>query len=671
MFSIIGDIESDFGGDGDATGADDLLQSAKESARTPKPTVPRASPMPSGAGFRKEIDDLMKELESEEGTEEATRLDDLLDETSAGDDDAKSIDDILGELEGGTGAAAPAAKAPVAKPETPKVAQKAPAASAAPSAAARTPGPSVETSKVSFSVASAPAERQAPIAEPRAARPVSGPSAAPQVPDSLRAEVSKMRDMGRMAVALLRQLGLDTGSVQGAQERAERIAAAGDLENAKAQYREVRGGAVKQVRAEITKVYRELSKWNETVRDATLAQFLERVKHVYEEGRYAEAITFLNKAHERIAKARPSDMDATLLALQQFIARLPAEMDYVKAAREALAEAKGAAAAGDPKAFERAVRKCRDAAVTALYVLLSMEIQKAKEIGDQARARRMDLSGPFGLLKRTSMSYKARKYTESAALLERYRVVMARFEEMLAPQRKGPKTATMRIKATAEDGEDWQWAEEEAPTQRVRGEAGPRPAAARPATAPTAEARPPAAAPPAPVEKQVEAPTIEEGVGYLVKERKAVAVYYLFAKQMRDGRPGMCICTSFPERLKDRFKIPEARFLWLTMIRESGQGYDPERLDFEVTQEVYEFITSQKGYVILFDALDLLISEQGAEKTVEFIRYLADHAAMDRGTLLVAASGTIDEGVMGNLERFLEECPVQEDTSALKRALGV
>ncbi|HLF06244.1 MAG TPA: DUF835 domain-containing protein [Thermoplasmata archaeon] len=670
MFAIIGDIEKEVGGGSDVTGTEDLLESAKESVRAPKTVVPRPARPPGSGEFRQEIDDLLKELETDAGTDDATRLDDLLDETAGSEDDAKSIDDILGDLDGGSATASATVKPAAVKAETAKPAVKqqviAPPATGAHAS-------SVEASRLSFSVSAPAADSQQAVPEPRPSRQESDP--ARTIPDSLRAEVAKMRDMGRMAVALLRQLGLDTGAIQSAQERAERISTAGDFEGARNQYKEVRSQAVRLVRAEITKVYRELASWNETVRDQTLGQFLDRVKQVYEEGRYAEAITFLNKAHERIARARPSDMDATLVALGQFISRLPAEMEYVKQSREGLVDARAAASAGDPKAFERAIRRGRDAAVTALYVLLSTEIQKAKELGESARVRRIDVSGPFGLLKRTSMSYKARKYTEAAAMLERYRVVVARYHEMVAPVKKGPKTATVRIKATAEDGEDWQWDEQSAPTQQVRAGPGVSQQATRPFPAQGQSARtPPTQAPPAPavpVPKAVEVPVLEEGVGYLIKERKAVAVYHLFAKQLAEGRQGMCICTSFPDRLKDRFNVHNAKFLWLTMIRESGQGYDPERLDFEVTQEVYEFITSMKGYVIVFDALDLLISEQGAEKTVEFIRYLSDHAAMDRGTLLVAASGTIDEGVMGNLERFLEECPVPEDAAALKKALGL
>ena len=72
-----------------------------------------------------------------------------------------------------------------------------------------------------------------------------------------------------------------------------------------------------------------------------------------------------------------------------------------------------------------------------------------------------------------------------------------------------------------------------------------------------------------------------------------------------------------------------------------------------------------------FDASYLLISEQDADKTLTFVGYLTDHAAMDRGVLLVETAGSTDEAAMGNLERFLAELAVPEDANALKRALGL
>lgn len=479
-----------------------------------------------------------------------------------------------------------------------------------------------------------PPDTGAPVAERRAPAPDM---------EAARREINALRRRWQGLSTALSKTGVDVSEAAGVMVSAEERLIDGDVETASRRYREAIAMLIKEFQRRVTSEYQVLSRQNRQVGDARVRQMLAETRRRYGAGDVAGTLRLLaetRKAMGRISVADAATLGERVRSLIPILGSFDVDLTTVQ---EHVANADALIGRGRREDARPTLVHAYNSLVRLLARLLAEEIETAREASEIARRRRIRISDQLALLKKASILFKSRRYVECARCLEEFH---RGIQPVLRRRRRRKRRRTVKEQEEALP---------QVETPETRGVPAPGPPQGRGDV-------------PAPPEVRV--PEVPLGGGYLVKERKPHIAYLLYSSMVGKGRPGMCICTVFPERLKEKYDLYGSGFIWLTTIRDADQGYDPERLDFEVTQEIYEFITSTREYIILFDALDMLIADQGNEKTVEFIRYLSDHAAMDRGILLVAVSPlTVDKGTIGQLERFLEEVSLPVERDGLEKVL--
>jgi archaellum biogenesis ATPase FlaH len=65
---------------------------------------------------------------------------------------------------------------------------------------------------------------------------------------------------------------------------------------------------------------------------------------------------------------------------------------------------------------------------------------------------------------------------------------------------------------------------------------------------------------------------------------------------------------------------------------------DPKRLDFEPMRKIGRFLTDHPGGAILVDGLEHLITVNGLERVLKFVKKVNDIASLSQATLLVSLS---------------------------------
>ncbi|MDG6220992.1 MAG: DUF835 domain-containing protein, partial [Candidatus Thermoplasmatota archaeon] len=130
---------------------------------------------------------------------------------------------------------------------------------------------------------------------------------------------------------------------------------------------------------------------------------------------------------------------------------------------------------------------------------------------------------------------------------------------------------------------------------------------------------------------------LEPGYNYLFLDEEEKNTYRFFSSLL-DGRKGLVLTTSFPEKVRREHPLGDSSIIWITdTSSEFGSSMDPRRLDFEVTRTISETTSGEEEAVVLLDGLEYLIVENGFEPVLRFIKKITDIASMDEATLLVLA----------------------------------
>jgi len=462
-------------------------------------------------------------------------------------------------------------------------------------------------------------------------------------------ELSTLRDTWRRVSTMFKDAGIDISPAEEIVSLAERRGTEGNIRACILGYKNAISKANSAAQKKISEEYQISMQRARQIGDTRAISLLNEVRRRYGAGDIAGAISKLNDVKNALARSGPVDETNIRLKVNNMMDALSALGVDLSTLEERIKQADAFLTRGEKTRARDEYIEIYRAMVQTLAGTLNEEMDLAKEASERAKLRNLRITNQLALLKKATILYKSKRYEECARTLQM-------FHDAIMPYLKKKRREIERKKHEPRVGE------EEKPVKPVQETIeSHEPARAETSVVPG----------PPPQKVKVEMPRLEEGGAYLIKERKPHFIYLLYAYHLLQGRSGMCICSGFPERLKERYEIYGSGFIWLTTIRDTDQGYDPERLDFEVSQEIYDFITNTKGYIILFDALDILTSEHKEEKAIEFIRYLADHAAMDRGILLVATSPyTINETVIGHLERFLEDVPLPAEREELERVIN-
>ena len=103
---------------------------------------------------------------------------------------------------------------------------------------------------------------------------------------------------------------------------------------------------------------------------------------------------------------------------------------------------------------------------------------------------------------------------------------------------------------------------------------------------------------------------------------------------------------------------------WLTSTRKSEEkALHPNRLDFEITQIIAEFLRKDKGLVFIY-GMDKLIRENGLAQVNDFLKTIIDIASVSEGTLLVSINpGSLEKQEMAVLESRIDVVRKENMTS--------
>ncbi|MCK4757344.1 MAG: DUF835 domain-containing protein [Thermoplasmata archaeon] len=113
----------------------------------------------------------------------------------------------------------------------------------------------------------------------------------------------------------------------------------------------------------------------------------------------------------------------------------------------------------------------------------------------------------------------------------------------------------------------------------------------------------------------------------------------------------LCITSQYPSKLKTRFDLPKMDMYWLTTTRQSEERtLQPNRLEFEITQTIAEFLRKEKGLVFIY-GLETLLMESGLPKVNDFLKTIIDIASVSEGSIMASIDpGSLKEREMAVLE---------------------
>jgi hypothetical protein len=166
------------------------------------------------------------------------------------------------------------------------------------------------------------------------------------------------------------------------------------------------------------------------------------------------------------------------------------------------------------------------------------------------------------------------------------------------------------------------------------------------------------------------------GTSYLVKEVKPDGAYALFAYAIKTGMKGICIARTPPEVVKTRYKVPEAKVVWLvstggsesTPLPPSALGLSgsdfggqeetaaPDRMPWIFTM-LSAFMDANKGSgAIIIDGLEYLIANNGFKGVMGFIQQVNETASSRKCVLIIPVSpSTMDPREFAQLEKEMGE----------------
>jgi len=154
---------------------------------------------------------------------------------------------------------------------------------------------------------------------------------------------------------------------------------------------------------------------------------------------------------------------------------------------------------------------------------------------------------------------------------------------------------------------------------------------------------------------------IEKGLNYLIYENKSDVTFKIFDDLVKDGSPGLCITTMYPNKLKKKYNM-DADIRWLSDSTGEKDALSPTRLDFEITRMISKFIKEQEEPVFLLDGIAYLTLENEYEKVRKFIKRINDLASMNDATVIVVVNpDSFNKETISMLERDFDKVGKAEE----------
>ncbi len=133
---------------------------------------------------------------------------------------------------------------------------------------------------------------------------------------------------------------------------------------------------------------------------------------------------------------------------------------------------------------------------------------------------------------------------------------------------------------------------------------------------------------------------VAKGYNYLIVDEDPGVAFHGFKSILKKEIPGLCISTTFPEKLGRRYDVEGADLYWLTDTASDSavKALDPKRLDFEMMRAISNFLRDHPEGTVMIDGIENLIVENGFDSVFRFIKKVNDLASLGGATIFVPLS---------------------------------
>jgi hypothetical protein len=146
---------------------------------------------------------------------------------------------------------------------------------------------------------------------------------------------------------------------------------------------------------------------------------------------------------------------------------------------------------------------------------------------------------------------------------------------------------------------------------------------------------------------------VEEGLCYIIRERKPFLSYKLFESNISEQVPGLCVTRQFPDKIKEIFDFKESRILWLSHT--PGKDHHNPTSIGTLATVISSFIERYKRCIVLIDGLEYLVINNGFQQVLRFAEHINEQVMQSRSTVLIPISpSAFSEKELALLERNVE-----------------
>jgi len=128
------------------------------------------------------------------------------------------------------------------------------------------------------------------------------------------------------------------------------------------------------------------------------------------------------------------------------------------------------------------------------------------------------------------------------------------------------------------------------------------------------------------------------GFNYLILEVEPTLSFAWFNVLLGQGAPGLVLSTTFPDKVRRQYGVEKALVAWFSDSASERGALDPKRLDFEPMRMIGRFLADHPGGAILVGGLEHLITVNGLDRVLKFVKKVNDIASLSQATLLVPLS---------------------------------
>jgi hypothetical protein len=146
---------------------------------------------------------------------------------------------------------------------------------------------------------------------------------------------------------------------------------------------------------------------------------------------------------------------------------------------------------------------------------------------------------------------------------------------------------------------------------------------------------------------------LEEGLCYVIKERKPFLSYNLFENTLAEGLPGLCVTRQFPDKLRGAFDLKDTRILWLSHT--PGKDHHNPTSIGTLATVISSFIERYRKCIVLIDGLEYLVINNGFQQVLRFAEHINEQVMQSQSMVLIPISpSAFSEKELALLERNVE-----------------